>query len=56
MEELREELYSLIESKGTLDEETLNVSRKLDKLLLDYFESQVEGDNSVEYLLNCVNY
>jgi len=42
MEELREKLNLLIESKGPLDEETLNVSRKLDKLLLNYYKRQNE--------------
>jgi hypothetical protein len=55
MEELREKLNSLIESKGPLDEETLYVSRKLDKLILGYFEKQVEDGYSVEYQ-KCVNY
>jgi hypothetical protein len=38
MEELREKLNSLIVSKGPLDEETLNVSRRMDKLLLNYYQ------------------
>lgn len=38
MEELREELNLLIELKGPLDEETLNVSRRMDKLLINYYK------------------
>lgn len=40
MEELREKLNLLIELKGPLDEETLNISRKMDKLLLNYYHKQ----------------
>lgn len=47
MEELRERLNLLIESKGPLDEETLNVSRKMDKLLLNYYERQDEDTNNL---------
>ena len=38
MEELREKLNLLIEAKGPLDEETLNVSRRMDKLLINYYQ------------------
>lgn len=47
MEELREKLNLLIELKGPLDEETLNVSRRMDKLLLNYYKINDVNKNNL---------
>jgi len=46
MEELREKLNLLVELKGPLDEETLNVSRRLDKLLLNYYKMNTVNEEN----------
>lgn len=40
MEELREKLNILVKNKGLLDKETIYVSQKLDKLIVNYYESK----------------
>lgn len=39
MEELRNELIKLINEKGLLNERTILVSQKLDKLIADYYKN-----------------
>jgi len=36
----------LVELKGPLDEETLNVSRRLDKLLLNYYKMNTVNEEN----------
>ena len=40
MEELRDELIKIISEKGPLNERTILVSQKLDKLIVSYYYSQ----------------
>jgi hypothetical protein len=45
MEELRDELIKLINEKGPLNEKTILVSQKLDKLIVSYYIIQ---NNSIK--------
>lgn len=40
MEELKDKLYRIIEEKGILSNEALNVSMELDKLITDYYKKK----------------
>lgn len=54
MENLRQKLYKYIELYGTLDKRTIEVSQKLDKLIVEKMKGGSKGDTYRKINFKCL--